>query len=264
MKFCPSRLVLALSAGLFFSANSYAEEPVAKVNSTDIPAARADVMLSEQFSQGMEDSSELREAVREELIRREILTQAAVSEGLDQKQDVKEQMELARQAILIRAYLRDFTERHPVTDEEIAETYETLKPQLGGGKEYKASHILLETRDEAVEVIERLEGGEDFAELAGELSQDPGSRDRGGDLGWNDAEMFVGPFASALQSMQSGERTDTPVQSEFGYHVIRVEDIRDAEPPTLEEVSEQIRQRLQQQRIEEHMVTLREEAEIDN
>lgn len=259
MKLFPSRLALALMAGLI-SHSALAAAPVATVNGKVIPGERAAVMLTEQLAQGAPDSPELKDAIREELIRREILAQEAVKAKLDSKEEVKAQMDLARQAVLIRAYIQHYADTNPVSDAAVAAEYESIKSRMAG-KEYKPRHILVEDETAAKAIIARLNAGESFAELA-KQSIDPGSRDNGGDLGWSVPDMFVAPFAEALRGLQKGQFTKTPVKSDFGYHVIQLDDLRDMQPPPLEQIKPQLQQRLQQQQIEQHLQSLRTSAQV--
>lgn len=259
MKLFPSRLTLALIAGLF-ACTASAADPVATVNGVAIPGEHADVMISEQRGQGAEDGPQLRDTVREELIRREVLSQEAAKSGLDQRPEVQAQMHLARQAILIRAYLQDYVRNNPVSDEELQKEYEQIKSRMSG-KEYLPRHVLVETEDEAKAIIERLRAGEAFEEVAKE-SKDPGSRERGGELGWSNPGMFVKPFSDAMVALDKGEYSATPVKSDFGYHVIQLDDIRDMQPPAFEEVKPQLHQRMQQQKVERHLLELRGKADV--
>lgn len=231
------------------------------VNGKLIPAIRAETMLREQTAQGAPDGPQLREAVREELIRREILTQEAVKKGLDKNPQLQQQMELARQAILIRAYLQDWLRTHPIQDADAKREYDAIKAQTGG-KEYKARHVLLATEAEAKDVIAALNKGERIEDLA-KNSQDPGSKDRGGDLGWSAPSSYVKPFADALVKLEKGKYTVEPVKSDFGYHVIQLDDLRDLQFPSLDEAKPQIMQRLQQKAIEAHMLDLRKKAKVN-
>ncbi len=259
MKRFPSRLAVSLVAA-FLTQSVLAAAPVATVNGVAIPAVRAEAMLAEQHAQGAQDSPELQAAIREELIRREMLSQAATKKGIDKKSDVQAQMDMARQAILIRAYLQDYMKTHPVTDDELKKEYDSIKESMGQ-KEYKPRHVLVETEDQAKAVIAKLQAGTSFDEVAKE-SRDPGSKDKGGDLGWSNPKMFVKPFSDAMVTLEKGKFTTTPVKSDFGYHVILLEDIRDLKAPAFEEVKPQLQQRLQQQRIEKHLTELREKAKV--
>jgi len=259
MKRFPSRLAIGLIAA-FLAHGAMAAAPYATVNGTAIPASRAEAMLNEQRAQGAQDSPQLNEAVREELVRREVLSQEATKKGLEKKSDVQAQMDLAKQAILIRAYLQDYVKTHPVTDAEIRKEYDTIKSRMGE-KEYKPRHILVETEDQAKAIITKLQGGSKFEELAKE-SRDPGSKDKGGELGWSNPGMFVQPFSDAMVKLEKGKFTTTPVKSDFGYHVILLEDVRDLKAPSFDEVKPQLQQRLQQQKVEAHILELREKAKV--
>lgn len=260
MKLTPNRLAIALFAATL-AAPVFAAAPMAKVNGVAIPAERAEVMLAEQKAQGTPESSELKDAVREELIRREVLSQQATSKGLNKSSEVQAQMELARQAILIRAYLQDFVKNNPVTDAEIKAEYDTIKSRMSD-KEYKARHVLVETEEQAKALIARLQSGDNFAEIAKE-SRDPGSKDRGGDLGWSNPSMFVQPFSEAMVKLEKGKYTATPVKSDFGWHIIQLDDVRNTEAPPLDEVKDQLQQRLQQQKVEKHVLDLRTAAKVE-
>ena len=258
MKTLPSRLVVSLFAA-FVALPAFAQT-VATVNGTAIPQARADVMISEQKSQGAPESEQLRNAVKEELVRREILSQEARKKGFEKNGSVQAQMELARQAVLIRAYLQDFVKTHPVTDADVKSEYDKIKAQLGD-KEYKARHSLVEKEEDAKAIIAKLEKGEKFEDLA-KQSKDPGSREKGGDLGWANPAGFVKPFAEALNKLEKGKITTTPVKTDFGYHVIKLEDSRALKAPAFDEVKGQLKQRLEQQSVERHIADLRAKAAV--
>lgn len=260
MKRFSNRLTLVLATGLF-SCAAVAADPVATVNGVAIPAAHAKVMVDEQRSQGAEDGAQLRDAVREELIRRLVLAQAAEQGGIDKKEEVRAQMELARQAILIRAYLQDYVRKNAISDADLRNDYEQIRARAGG-TEYLPRHVLVETEEAAKAIIARLRAGEDFENVASE-SMDPGSRDRGGELGWSNPAMFVQPFAEALVALEKGQYSATPVKTDFGYHVIQLDDVREIEPPSFDEVKPQLQQRRQQQLVEQHLLQLRANAKVE-
>lgn len=260
MKRFPSRLAIAMLAG-FLALPAAAADSIATVNGVAIPADRAEAMLTEQRAQGAPDNDQLKNAVREELIRREVLSQAAKAKGFDKKAEVQAQMDMAKQAILIRAYLQDFVKNNPVTDAEVLQEYETIKGRMGE-MEYKPRHVLVETENEAKAVIAKLQSGASFDEVAKE-SRDPGSKDRGGELGWSNPSMFVKPFSDAMVAMQKGQYTQTPVKSDFGYHVIQLDDVRTTQAPPFEEVKPQLQQRLQQQKVEKQVLDLRAKAKVE-
>lgn len=262
MKRFPSRLVLALTASLFsFSAfTALAADPVATVNGIAIAESRLDVMLNEQRNQGAADSPQLRDAVREELIRREVLAQAAAKAGTDQRPEVVAQIELARQAVVIRAYLQDFVKNNPVTDADLQREYEQIKSRMGG-QEYLPRHVLVETENQAKAIIARLRAGEDFSAVAAE-SLDPGSKEKGGELGWSNPGMFVQPFSEAMVALEKGQYSAAPVKTDFGYHVIQLDDVRDVQAPPFDEVKPQLQQRMAQQKVEQHLMELRSQADV--
>ena len=260
MKRFPSRLAIAMLAG-FLALPAAAADSIAKVNGVAIPAERAEAMLAEQRAQGAPDNEQLKGAVREELIRREVLSQQAKAKGFDKKADVQAQMDMAKQAILIRAYLQDFVKNNPVTDAEVLQEYETIKSRMGE-KEYKPRHVLVETENEAKAIIAKLQSGVAFEEVAKE-SRDPGSKDRGGELGWSNPAMFVKPFSDAMVALEKGKYTPTPVKSDFGYHVIQLDDVRATQTPPFEEVKPQLQQRLQQQKVEQQVLDLRAKAKVE-
>ncbi|MBP6094838.1 MAG: peptidylprolyl isomerase [Methyloversatilis sp.] len=233
---------------------------LATVNGKTIPAGRAEIMVRNQIAQGQQDGDQLRQAVREELIRREVLTQAAATKGLDKNAALMHQADLARQAVLIQAYLQDYVKSHPVTEAAIKSEYEKVKAGLGD-KEYKARHILVKTEDKAKEIIGKLQVGEKFEDLAKD-SEDPGSKDRGGDLGWSAPSQYVKSFSEALTKLEKGKFTPQPIRTDFGYHVIKLEDVRDLKLPGFDEAKQQIAQRLEQQVIAAHVNELRQKAVV--
>lgn len=230
------------------------------VNGTVIPKDRGDALFNEQLAQGTPDSPELRSAIKEEVIRREILAGEARKKGLEKNPMLKAQVELAQQAVLIRAYMQDFVRTHPVSDADARKEYDAIKAQLGS-KEYKTRHVLVEKEDDAKAIITKLKGGAKFADLAKD-SKDTGSKDNGGDLGWNSPDAYVKPFGEALGKLQKGKYTTEPVKTDFGYHVILLDDSRDATPPAYDQVKANIQQRLQQQAVEKHIGELKKAAKI--
>ena len=181
--------------------------------------------------------------------------------GLDKKDNVQAQMALAQQAILIRAYIQDFVATNPVSDEAVRKAYDAIKGRAGD-KEYKVRHILVATEDEAKAIITKLQTGEKFEDLAAQ-STDPGSKGKGGDLGWSNPGMFVKPFSDAMIKLEKGQFTGVPVKSDFGYHVILLDDTRELKAPPFEEVKGQLSQRIQQQQVERHMLDLRSKAKVE-
>lgn len=220
------------------------------------PQAQFDFMLKERMAQGQPDSPELRNAIREELNTRELLVREAKKANLDKNADIKNQMDLAGQTVLVRAFVADWIKNHPIPDADLKKEYDQIKAQMGD-KEYKVKHILVEKEDEAKDIIAQLQKGGKFDELAKSRSKDPGSKDRGGDLDWNAPGGFVKPFGDAMVATSKGKFTATPVQTQFGYHVILVEDVRDAKVPPFDEVKPQLQQRLQAAYLDKYFKDLR-------
>jgi peptidyl-prolyl cis-trans isomerase C len=234
---------------------------VATVNGKAIPKARADALIAGQAAQGQPDSPELRKAVTEELVRREILTQESIKKGFDKKPEIQGQVDLARQGVLIGAYLNDYVKTHPISEEQIKKEYAEITAKLGN-KEYKPRHILVETEDQAKAIIAKLKKGEKIDDLAKE-SKDPGSKDRGGDLGWANPASFVPPFSAAMTKLEKGKFTEVPVKTDFGWHVILLEDTRELKLPPMEESKPQIAQQLQQRLVQKHIEELRAKAKVE-
>jgi peptidyl-prolyl cis-trans isomerase C len=259
-----SKLATALLLGTLISlpvaAQKAASGAVATVNGVPISQTVANAFVAEQEAQGAPDSPELKNAVREELIRRELLLQEAKKMGLDKKPNVAAQADLARQAIFIRAFVQDYVKKHPISDEQVKAAYDRMKSQMGS-TEYKVRHILVEKEDDARTIIASLKKGAKFDELA-KQSKDPGSRDKGGDLGWSSTASYVKPFGDAVTGLGKGKYTETPVRTDFGYHVILLEDSRPLTPPPFDQVKQQIAQRLQQEQIQKFVTDLRAKAKI--
>jgi peptidyl-prolyl cis-trans isomerase C len=215
-----------------------------------------DVLLKERLAQGGQDSPEVRNAVKEELNTRELLAREAKKQGVDKNVDVKTQMDLASQTVLVRAYVSDWIRKNPVPEADLKKEYEAIKGQIGD-KEYKVRHILVEKEDDAKAIVTELQKGAKFDELAKSRSKDPGSKDKGGDLDWNAPANFVKPFGDAMKATPKGKFTPQPVQTQFGWHVIEVEDVRDAKVPAYEEVKPQLQQRLQAQWLDKYFKDLR-------
>jgi peptidyl-prolyl cis-trans isomerase C len=215
-----------------------------------------DVLLKERLAQGGQDTPEIRNAVKEELNTRELLAREAKKQGVDKNADVKTQMDLASQTVLVRAYVTDWVKKNPVPESDLKKEYEAIKGQIGD-KEYKVRHILVEKEDEAKEIVTELQKGAKFDELAKARSKDPGSKEKGGDLDWNAPANFVKPFGDAMKATPKGKFTAQPVQTQFGWHVIEVDDVRDAKVPGFEEVKPQLQQRLQAQWLDRYFKDLR-------
>jgi peptidyl-prolyl cis-trans isomerase C len=254
----PARLLLAMTA--MVALPSFAQN-VATVNGKPIPAAKVDQVVKQVVAQGKAtDSPQLREAIKKDLIGREVLIQEADKQGIGTRPEVKNAIDNARQSIIINAMLADYIKKNPVKDADITAEYNKYKAQVGD-KEYHARHILVGTEDEAKAIIAKLKGGAKFDELA-KQSKDPGSAQNGGDLDWANPASFVPEFSKAMTSLQKGAITETPVKTQYGYHVIKLDDTRAAKIPPLEEVKQQVAEQLQQRKLAAFREQLMAKAKI--
>jgi len=246
---------------------------VAIVNGKPVPKARLDA-LEAQIKQQAERAGrpvppEMEKQLREEVIAREVFMQEAARRGLDATPDFRAKMELARQSVLIGELFEDYKKNNPVTDAEAKAEYDRVistKMPAAGAKEYKVHHILVEKEDEAKAIIAQIKKGAKFEDIAKKQSKDPGSGAQGGDLGWANPSGYVPEFAEALKKLNKGQMTDAPVKSQFGWHIIRVDDVRDAKAPPLpkfEDVKGQIVQQLEQQKLAKFQEELRAKAKIE-
>jgi len=256
MTFKPAHLLVVLLA----AAVPAMAQNLAVVNGKAIPSSRVDAMVKQLASQGQQDSPQLRAMVKQELINREVLMQEAEKSGLASNAEVKNQLEIARQSLLIRALMIDYVKKNPVSDAEVQAEYDKAKAQAGD-KEYHAYHILVEKEDDAKAIILKLKAGAKFEELA-KQSKDTGSAAKGGDLDWATPATFVPAFSQAMTALQKGQFTETPVKTEFGFHIIKLDDVRTAKFPTLEEVKPQIVDGLQQQKVQAYQQALVKKAKI--
>jgi peptidyl-prolyl cis-trans isomerase C len=253
-----TRLCLMLAA--FAAAPAFAQN-VAVVNGTAIPKSRADALIGQLVKQGQQDTPQLHQAVRDELINREILMQEAVREGVPSRADVKAQVAVAQQTVVLRAMIEDFAAKNKPSDAEVKARYDELVKQAGG-KEYHLHHILVDNEQQAKDLIAKIKGGAKFEDLAKQFSKDPGSGKNGGDLDWANPKSYVPEFSAAAEKLQKGQMTDTPVHTQFGWHIIRVDDIRDIAPPPLDQVKAQIVQQMQQEKLQAFEQNLRTKAKI--
>jgi peptidyl-prolyl cis-trans isomerase C len=253
----------AVAAALVCATLPAAAQNVAIVNGKPVPKARVDVLASQLAKAGRPVSPEMQTQLKDEVIAREIFMQEAQKRGLDASDDFKAQMDLARQTLLIRELFADYQKTNPVTDAEIKAEYDKVAAASGGGKEYRARHILVQNEGEAKAVIASLKKGGKFDAIAKKQSKDPGSGAKGGDLDWADAGSYVPEFSAALTKLKKGQTTEAPVKTQFGWHVIRLEDVRDSQLPKLDEVKPQIAQQLQQQKLAKFQEDLRGKAKVE-
>jgi peptidyl-prolyl cis-trans isomerase C len=259
-----TRLVTALLLVLGTPLNA-AETPEAPVVATVNGRTISDEMLQlygAQRSRNPGAQPISREAALDELINIELVAQDAERKGIDKQPNVVKQLEWQRRSVLVGAGMREYMSGHPVTDEELQKAYKEFTKEHDG-KEYSARHILVETEDEAKAIIADLGKGGDFAKIAEEKSKDPSGKHNGGDLGWFSGKQMVAPFSEAVAKMKKGQTGKTPVQTQFGWHVIKLEDTREVPAPKYEEVEDQLRMQAQNQRVDDYIAELRKSAKIE-
>lgn len=257
-------LVLGLASTSLFAEGG----TVATVNGQPIPQSRADYVAKMQAAQGKKDDEELRKQIKEALINREILSQEAVTKGLDKTPELIAQVEMARQEFLIRALFEEFAARNAPTEDEINAEYEKAKAEVsaaGERKEYLARHILIKNEKAAKAALASLtkSGGKNFEELAKSKSEDGGSKAQGGKLEWNDGSGFVKEFSEAMTKLQKGEMTKSLVKTNFGYHIIRLDDVRAISFPPLEEVKDKVQQQIMMQKRDKFIAGLKATAKVE-
>lgn len=257
MTFKPAHLLVVLLA----TALPAMAQNLATVNGKAIPASQLETLVKQVVAQGQQqDTPQLRAMLKQDLINNEVLIQEAEKSGLGKNPEVKQAIESARQSILVRALMIEYLKKNPVTDAEIQAEYDKLKAQAGD-KEYHLYHILLEKEDDAKAMISKLKAGAKFEELA-KQSKDAGSASKGGDLEWSTPNNWDPVFAQAVTALQKGQFTETPVKSQAGYHIIKLDDVRTAKFPTVEEVKQQFTQGLQRQHVQAYEQSLVKKAKV--
>ena len=245
------------------AASTEKDTTVATVNGAVIGKNRVDMLIKQGAGSGRPDSPETRQAIIDQLAMQMVIAEEAVKKGLDKSAEVTERMELVRQSVLANAYVQDFIKNNPVSDEALKAEYERIKATITGS-EYKASHILVEKEAEAKDIIAKLKKDPGaFAKLAMEKSKDTGSKAKGGDLGWIDLSQMVPEFSAAVSKLEKGKFTQEPVKSQFGYHVILLEDKKPIEAPPFEQVKPSLTQQLQQQNLKKQLDELKGKAKIE-
>lgn len=239
-----------------------ANAPIAVVNGREIPAIYAEMIKRDMQTQGQKDDPRLDAKVKDSLISLELASRAAIDKGLDKDPKLAALLDIRRKDQLAKAYLEDYVRSHPVGDAEIKAEYDKAKA-AATGNEYKLKHILVKSEDEAKSILAQLAKKGKFEDLAKKHSTDPGSAKNGGELGWNAPNAFVKEFADALSGMKKGETSKAPVKTQFGWHIIRVEDVRPIQVPPLDEVKADIARQLQQSRIHDALLGLRKDAKIE-
>lgn len=259
MKLTKTLITLAI---LTLSPATFAADSIATVNGKAIKQSVYDYIAKDAASRGQKVDDQVKQAITQKLIDSEIVYQEAQKLGLDKNPDFVAREELARRELLTSMYLQDFVKKNPISDADTKAAYEEYKKAYGE-KEFNAKHILVKTEAEAKDIIAKLGKGGDFTKLAKEKSMDPGSKDKGGDLGWFSPATMVKPFSDAVSILQKGATTASPVQTQFGWHVIRLVDSRAAQPMEYEKMKENLQKGLQQRNLEKMLVELRSKAKID-
>jgi peptidyl-prolyl cis-trans isomerase C len=240
---------------------SASAQNIAIVNGKAVPTARAEALAQQVARSGRPMTPEVEAQIKEEVIAREIFMQEAQKRGLDATPEYKAQIELARQTILIRELFAEFQKTSAVTDADVQAEYDKFVA-ANGGKEYRARHILVETKEQAEAILASLKKGGKFEDIAKKQSKDPGSGANGGDLDWAAPGNYVKEFSEAMVALKKGE-VSAPVQSQFGFHIIRLDDVREAQLPKLEDVKPQIVQQMTQQRMAAFQQELRAKAKVE-
>lgn len=270
-----SVLVLAMLAGCNddkkADANSSAsastsqadQEVAATVNGTVIRKKQLDQIMTQQAAQGMPDNAETRKMVIENLAMQILAAQEAAKKGIDKSAEVADALEMSKQSILANAFVKDYFKTATVSDADLKAEYDKFK-STQAGNEYKARHILVAKEDEAKDIIAKIKKDiKAFDGLAKSKSKDPGSKDKGGDLGWFDPRGMVPEFGAAVAKLEKGKFTEEPVKSQYGYHVIVLDDSRPVTVPALDEVKAGLTQQLQQQNLKKMLDDLKAQAKID-
>lgn len=234
---------------------------VAVVNGKPVPVARVDALIK-TATHGQAAPPELQAQARDQVVMREIFAQEAEKQGIPNTADYKTQLDLVRQTVLINTLFQNFIKAHPVSDAEAQAEYAKIKAEQSG-MEYHARHILVDSEDDAKKLIAQIKAGAKFEDLAKKNSKDTGSAENGGDLDWAKPASYVPEFSAALQSLKPGQMTETPVKTQFGYHIIKLEDTRTAQFPSYDEVKDKVKQQMEQVKLQEYQEKLRKAAKTD-
>lgn len=233
---------------------------LATVNGTPITQPVFDVYTAQRKTSHPGNAEEDQAAILEELINLELMRQEGVSKGLNTSQEVLATLDQQQRTLIASAAIKDFMQNNPVSDETLQQLYDA---QVGKpGTEYNARHILVKSKEEAEAIIKELDGGADFEALAKEKSTGP-SGASGGQLGWFSAAQMVKPFSDATAQLEKGSYTKEPVQTQFGWHVILLEDSRESTPPAFDEVKDRLKIMVANQQLQQHLKQIRESANVE-
>lgn len=257
-----ARAALVLALASLLAPLALHAQNLTTVNGKPVPKSRVDTLIQQATRAGQPATPELQTQARDQVVLREIFVQEATRKGLAAKPEFAAQMALARESLLIRDLFEDYRKKNPVSDEAAKAEYDKFKAQATG-TEYRASHILVEKEDEAKALIAQIKAGAKFEDLAKKNSKDTGSAEKGGDLDFAKPDSYVPEFGSALAKLKKGEMTDVAVKTQFGYHIIRLDDTREASFPAFDEVKAQVKQRLEQALVQQYQDDLRTKAKTD-
>jgi peptidyl-prolyl cis-trans isomerase C len=259
---------LPLLAGLSFSVLAAEAEPaktaapVAVVNGIAIPPIFAEFVRQARLARNMPPEMLTPESLRDSLVGTELLAQEAINKGLDKEPRIAAALEFQRHELLGKAVLEDYLRKRPISEETLKAEYDKAKAKAGD-KEYRASHILVETEKEAKDLLTKLKNRKvKFEDLAKKHSKDS-SAGNGGDLGWNVPANVVPVFAQAMVALKKGQTSTEPVQTQFGWHILRLNDVRDLDFPPFEKIKDRIANQIQQQNIRRYVQALRAEAKVE-
>jgi peptidyl-prolyl cis-trans isomerase C len=261
MKINQILLAIAAISTLSFAPALYAAEAAATVNGKPIKQSWVDYIMKDAQARGQKGEG-LRNAIINELVGSELAYQEAVKQGVDKSSDIVIASEIGQRKLVVNAFLADFMKKNAVTDADKKEAYEQYKKELGD-KEFNARHILVKTEAEANDITAQIKKGGDFGKLAKEKSLDPGSKEKGGDLGWFSPAGMVKPFSDAVTTLKKGEVTPAPIQTQFGWHVIKLVDSRATQVPSYDKVKDGLERTLQQRKLEKMMLELKAKAKIE-
>lgn len=259
MKFAKTMITLAV---LSLAPSAFAADAIATVNGKPVKQSTYDLIVKDATAGGQKIDDNTKNAIINELISSELIVQEAQKAGIDKQADFLIREDLGRRKLLTSMFLQDYVKKNPVTDADTKAAYEQYKKAYGE-KEYNARHILVKTEAEAKDIIAQVNKGGDFAKLAKEKSIDPGSKDKGGDLGWFSPASMVKPFSDVAANLQKGAISANPVQTQFGWHVIKLIDTRPAQPLAYDKLKDGLQKNLQQRNLEKFISDLRSKAKVD-
>lgn len=261
MKFSKFTFLILAASISFANLALAADAAIATVNGKPIKQSLYDFIVKDATDHGQKVDDSVHDIIMNKLISSELVYQEAQRIGLDKTPDFLSRQELSSRELLVNTFIQDYLKKNPVSDADVKAAYEKYKTELGD-KEYSASHILVGTEAEAKDIIAQLGKGGDFAKIAKDKSKDPGSKDKGGDLGWFSLSGMVKPFADSVSKLQKGSYTQAPVQTQFGWHVIKLVDTRPLVPPPFEKVKDGLQKQLAQRQLEKMLTDLHAKATI--